>query len=238
MIRCEQLRFAYPGDAFELRIDAFAVSAGEAVALVGPSGCGKTTLMNLISALLVPLSGSVVVDGVEVHRFPLAARQQFRLGKIGLVPQNFELLDYLTIRENILLPFRLGAGSGIDDSARARCDELATKSGIVAHLGKYPDQLSQGERQRAALCRGLVTAAPLILADEPTGNLDSRSGLGIIALFQRLNREQGITVVFVTHSAEIAGYTRRIISLRDGLIESDQPVAEPLEADVVEGAPA
>jgi|APTNR8051073442_1049403.scaffolds.fasta_scaffold19046_2 putative ABC transport system ATP-binding protein len=213
MIRCEQLRFAYPGDAFELRIDAFAVSAGEAVALVGPSGCGKTTLMNLISALLVPLSGSVVVDGVEVHRFPLAARQQFRLGKIGLVPQNFELLDYLTIRENILLPFRLGAGSGIDDSARARCDELATKSGIVAHLGKYPDQLSQGERQRAALCRGLVTAAPLILADEPTGNLDPENQDRIVSLLLDEARGIGATVLMITHDPVLLPRFDRVVDV-------------------------
>jgi putative ABC transport system ATP-binding protein len=213
MIRCEQLRFAYPGDAFELRIDAFDVAVGEAVALVGPSGCGKTTLMNLISALLVPQSGSVVVDGVEVNRFPLAARQEFRLGKIGLVPQNFELLDYLTIRENILLPFRLGAGSGIDDWARARCDELATKSGIVAHLGKYPDQLSQGERQRAALCRGLVTAAPLILADEPTGNLDPENQDRIVSLLLDEARGIGSTVLMITHDPVLLPRFDRVVDV-------------------------
>jgi putative ABC transport system ATP-binding protein len=213
MIRCEQLRFAYPGDAFELRIDAFDVAAGEAVALVGPSGCGKTTLMNLISALLVPQSGSVVVDGVEVNRFPLAARQQFRLGKVGLVPQNFELLDYLTIRENILLPFRLGAGSGTDDRARARCDELATKSGIVAHLGKYPDQLSQGERQRAALCRGLVTAAPLILADEPTGNLDPENQDRIVSLLLDEARGIGATVLMITHDPVLLPRFDRVVDV-------------------------
>lgn len=213
MIRCEQLRFAYPGDAFELRIDAFTVAAGEAVALVGPSGCGKTTLMNLISALLVPQSGSVVVDGVEVQGFPLAARQQFRLGKIGLVPQNFELLDYLTIRENILLPFRLGAGSGIDDSARARCEELATKSGISAHLGRYPDQLSQGERQRAALCRGLVTAAPLILADEPTGNLDPENQDRIVTLLLDEARGIGATVLMITHDPVLLPRFDRVVDV-------------------------
>jgi putative ABC transport system ATP-binding protein len=199
MIHCEQVRFAYPGEAFVLGIEAFSVARGEAVALVGPSGCGKSTLMNLISGLLVPQSGSILVDGVEVNLFPLAARQRFRLGTIGLVPQNFELLDYLTVRENILLPFRLGAGGGIGDEARARCEELAERAGIASHLGKYPDQLSQGERQRAALCRGLVTAAPLILADEPTGNLDPENQDRIVSLMLEEAREIGATVLMITH---------------------------------------
>jgi putative ABC transport system ATP-binding protein len=213
MIRCQQLRFAYDGDAFELRIEAFAVAAGEAVALVGPSGCGKTTLMNLISALLVPASGSVVVDGVEVSRFPLAARQQFRLGTIGLVPQNFELLDYLTIRENILLPFRLGAGAGVDGRSRARCEELAEKAGIATHLERYPEQLSQGERQRAALCRGLVTAAPLILADEPTGNLDPENQDRIVSLLLEEARGIGATVVMITHDPVLLPRFDRVVDV-------------------------
>lgn len=213
MIRCQQLRFAYDGDAFELRIEAFAVAAGEAVALVGPSGCGKTTLMNLISALLVPASGSVVVDGVEVSRFPLAARQQFRLGTIGLVPQNFELLDYLTIRENILLPFRLGAGAGVDGRSRARCEELADKAGIATHLERYPEQLSQGERQRAALCRGLVTAAPLILADEPTGNLDPENQDRIVSLLLEEARGIGATVVMITHDPVLLPRFDRVVDV-------------------------
>jgi putative ABC transport system ATP-binding protein len=213
MIRCQQLRFAYAGDAFELRIEAFAVAAGEAVALVGPSGCGKTTLMNLISALLVPASGSVVVGGVEVSRFPLAARQQFRLGTIGLVPQNFELLDYLTIRENILLPFRLGAGAGVDERARSRCEELAGKAGIASHLERYPEQLSQGERQRAALCRGLVTAAPLILADEPTGNLDPENQDRIVSLLLEEARGIGATVVMITHDPVLLPRFDRVVDV-------------------------
>jgi putative ABC transport system ATP-binding protein len=213
MIRCEQLRFAYPGDAFELCIEEFAVAAGEAVALVGPSGCGKTTLMNLISALLVPHSGSILVGGVEVSRYPLSARQHFRLGKIGQVPQNFELLDYLSVRENILLPFRLGAGSGVDARARERCEELAGKSGISEHLGRYPDQLSQGERQRAALCRGLVTAAPLLLADEPTGNLDPGNQDRIVSLLLEEARRIGSTVLMITHDPVLLPRFDRVVDV-------------------------
>ena len=219
MIECQQVSFAYPGDAFELRIDDFSVARGEAVALVGPSGCGKSTLMNLISGLLVPQAGSIVVDGVGVHLFSLAERQRFRLGTIGLVPQNFELLDYLTVGENILLPFRLGAGGGLDEGARARCGSLAERAGIASHLGKYPDQLSQGERQRAALCRGLVTAAPLILADEPTGNLDPENQDRIVTLMLEEARGIGATVLMITHDPVLLPRFDRtvdVLALRKG----------------------
>ena len=199
MIRCDQIRFAYPGDAFALRVDHFDVAAGEAVALVGPSGCGKTTLMNLISGILVPASGLVQVDGVELSGLALAARQRFRIGTIGLVPQNFELLDYLTIRENILVPFRISASLRLGSDSDARCLELADRAGIAAHLDKFPGQLSQGERQRAALCRGLVTAPRLLLADEPTGNLDPENQDRIVSLLLDEARRLGATVLMITH---------------------------------------
>jgi putative ABC transport system ATP-binding protein len=154
-----------------------------------------------------------MVDGVEVSRFPLAARQQFRLGTIGLVPQNVELLDYLTIRENILLPFRLGAGAGVDERARSRCEELADKAGIATHLERYPEQLSQGERQRAALCRGLVTAAPLILADEPTGNLDPENQDRIVSLLLEEARGIGATVVMITHDPVLLPRFDRVVDV-------------------------
>ena len=211
MIRCEHLRYAYPGDAFELVIDDFSVTKGGSVALVGPSGCGKSTFMNLISGLLVPQAGSVLVDDVEVSRLALAERQRFRLTRIGLVPQNFELLDYLTVRENILLPFRIGAG--LDREAAARCEELADRSGIAGHLGRYPDQLSQGERQRAALCRGLVTAAPLILADEPTGNLDPENQDRIVSLLLDEARRIGATVLMITHDPVLLPRFDRVVDV-------------------------
>jgi putative ABC transport system ATP-binding protein len=211
MIRIEQLRFAYPADTFVLRVDRLEVAAGECVALIGPSGCGKTTLMNLISGILVPDAGRIQIDGVALSQEGLASRQAFRLGRVGLVPQNFELLDYLTVRENILLPFRLGSVGGTD--REERCVALAERAGISAHLAKFPGQLSQGERQRAALCRGLVTSPRLILADEPTGNLDPENQDRIVALLLEEARRIGSTVLMITHDPVLLPRFDRVIDV-------------------------
>jgi putative ABC transport system ATP-binding protein len=218
MIRIEQLRFAYPADAFVLRVDRLEIAVGECVALIGPSGCGKTTLMNLVSGILVPDAGVVHVDGIPLSQEGLASRQAFRLGRVGLVPQNFELLDYLTVRENILLPFRLGSPGLVDRAGEERCAELAGRVGISAHLAKVPGQLSQGERQRAALCRSLVTSPRLILADEPTGNLDPETAERSLGLLLQAARTRGAAVLLVTHSARAAEAADRTLFLgRHGL---------------------
>lgn len=219
MIRIEQLRFAYPADAFALGIDRLEIGAGETVAMVGPSGCGKTTLMNLISGILVPDAGAIRVDGVSLPETGLAKRQAFRLERIGLVPQNFELLDYLTVRENILLPFRLGSVGGAGRNREGRAGELAGRAGIAAQLAKYPGQLSQGERQRAALCRGLVTSPRLILADEPTGNLDPENQDRVVALLLEEARRIGATVLMITHDPVLLPRFDRVVdvlALREG----------------------
>jgi len=215
MIRIEQLRFAYPADAFVLRVDRLEIAVGECVALIGPSGCGKTTLMNLVSGILVPDAGVVHVDGIPLSQEGLASRQAFRLGRVGLVPQNFELLDYLTVRENILLPFRLGSPGLVDRAGEERCAELAGRVGISAHLAKVPGQLSQGERQRAALCRGLVTSPRLILADEPTGNLDPENQDRIVALLLEEARRIGATVLMITHDPLLLPRFDRVIDVMD-----------------------
>jgi len=215
MIRIEQLRFAYPADAFALEIDRLEIGPGETVALVGPSGCGKTTLMNLISGILVPDAGAIRVDGVSLAEAGLAKRQAFRLGRIGLVPQNFELLDYLTVRENILLPFRLGSVGGAVRNREERAGELAGRAGIAAQLAKFPGQLSQGERQRAALCRGLVTSPRLLLADEPTGNLDPENQDRIVALLLEEARRIGATVLLITHDPVLLPRFDRVVDVMD-----------------------
>lgn len=199
MITLDKIRFSYPAESFELRLQHFRIEQGESVALLGPSGCGKSTLMNLISGILLPAEGVIQVNGVNIGALGLAARQRFRLETIGLVPQNFELLDYLTIRENILVPFRISCSLGLTTEARLRCEFLAERAGITRHLGKYPGQLSQGERQRAALCRGLVTSPRLILADEPTGNLDPQNQDCIVALLLDEAKAIGSSVVMITH---------------------------------------
>lgn len=213
MIRCEQVRFAYPRDAFELEIPLLEVASGETVALVGPSGCGKTTLMNLISGVLTPDAGSITVDGLRIDRMPLPERQGFRLRRIGLVPQNFELLDYLNVAENILLPFRLGVASPPGVIVGERCRDLAARAGIESHLGKFPDQLSQGERQRAALCRGLVTSPLILLADEPTGNLDPGNQDRIVSLLLEEARRLGATVLMITHDPVLLPRFDRVVDV-------------------------
>jgi putative ABC transport system ATP-binding protein len=219
MIRCEDIRFAYPGDPFELRFERLEAGAGERVALVGPSGCGKTTLLNLVSGILRPASGRVEVAGTPVSELAPAASQRFRLANIGLVPQGCELLDYLTVRENILVPFRVGAGGGPDAVALARCEGLAERCGIADQLGKRPNRLSQGQRQRAALCRGLVTSPRLLLADEPTGNLDPENQDRVVSLLLEEAARIGATVLMITHDPGLLPRFDRIVdvlALREG----------------------
>ena len=213
MIHCENLRFTYPAESFQLAIEAFSVEKGESVALIGPSGCGKTTLMNLLSGILSPDGGQVIVNGVVVNELPMAARQRFRLGTIGLVPQNFELLDYLTIRENILVPCRVGSQLRLTGEIEARCGDLAERAGIAAHLDKFPRQLSQGERQRAALCRGLVTSPPLLLADEPTGNLDPENQDKIVSLLLGEAARIGASALMITHDPVLLPRFDRVVEV-------------------------
>jgi putative ABC transport system ATP-binding protein len=213
MIECQQVRFSYPSETFQLGIDQFSVADGETVALIGPSGCGKTTLMNLISGILPPSSGEVRVNGQSLQLLSTAERQRFRIRTIGLVPQNFELLDYLTIRENILVPFRVSAGLSISSEVISRCDDLAAKVGIADHLGKYPAELSQGERQRAALCRGLVTSPRLILADEPTGNLDPENQDRIVSLLLEEAGQIGASFVMITHDPILLPRFDRVVDV-------------------------
>ncbi|MDF1823896.1 MAG: ABC transporter ATP-binding protein [Verrucomicrobiales bacterium] len=210
MIFCRKLEFRYPGESVALSFPEFSVEAGETVALIGPSGCGKTTLLNLISGILVPDEGVIEVGGEQIQSLELAARQSFRLRNIGLVPQNFELLDYLTVRENILLPLRLLDRGRIEKAHENRVEELAEKTGISPLLNKLPSRLSQGERQRAALCRGLVGKPPLILADEPTGNLDTDNQDRIVSLLLEEAGALKSSVIMITHEPSLYGRFDRV----------------------------
>lgn len=215
MISCTDLRFQYPREPFELRCHSVEIGEKETVALVGPSGFGKTTLLHLIAGLLLPGTGRVSVDGVETSRLAEAQRQAFRLRNLGMVPQNFELLDYLTVSENILTPIRLSGDGRVAEEDRLRMEALAEKSGLSDLLHKFPDQLSQGERQRVALCRGLVGSPKVILADEPTGNLDPDNQDRIVALMLEEAKELGATVVMITHEPTLLPRFDRVLDLRE-----------------------
>jgi putative ABC transport system ATP-binding protein len=203
MIVLEDLEFRYPQSAFALQISSGAIAAGEHTALIGPSGCGKTTLLNLLAGVLLPGSGSVTVSGETVSALPDAARRDFRIRKLGLVFQNFELLEYLSVLDNILLPLRIGRGLKVTADLRERAATLGERLGIADKLHRYPGQLSQGERQRVAVGRALLLEPALILADEPTGNLDPANKFLVLDLLVDYAREHGATLVAVTHDREL-----------------------------------
>ncbi|MEO0638056.1 MAG: ATP-binding cassette domain-containing protein [Pseudomonadota bacterium] len=182
MIDIDDLAFRYGSSGFRLRVPSFHLGVDERLAIVGPSGSGKTTLLNLVAGILSPDSGRIEVAGLKVTDFTDAERRQFRATHIGFVFQDFALLDYLNAMQNILYPYRVCPGLVLDGAARERARALAAACGIEDKLNRHPSALSQGEQQRVAICRALVTQPKLILSDEATGNLDPDSKARILDL--------------------------------------------------------
>ena len=197
------------------------VARGECVAVTGPSGSGKSTLLGLVAGLDTPTSGAVVVDGIDLGTLGEDALARFRRDRVGVVFQSYHLIPTLTAVENVAIPLEL---AGVED-AQARAARLLDEVGLAARAHHYPVQLSGGEQQRVALARAVSREPGLLLADEPTGNLDSATGASIIELLLALNRERGSTLVLVTHDAALAARTDRQISLRDGrvTVNGDMP---------------
>jgi len=198
------------------------IAAGELVAVEGPSGSGKSTLLNLIAGLDVPTDGSVRVDGIDLTTLDETQRARLRRQSVGLMFQFFHLLDKLTVLENVMVPAEL-AGHGARE-AQERARGLLTQLGLVSRADAYPATLSGGEQQKVALARALVNRPRLLLADEPTGALDSRTGQQVLELLVELN-QAGQTLLLVTHDREVAAQARRVISLRDGKIVDDTVLA-------------
>ena len=194
------------------------VAPGETVAVAGPSGSGKSTLLGLVAGLDAPTAGTIVVAGVEVTRLGESALARFRRETLGYVFQSYHLIPTLTAAENVAVPLDLAGAS----SAAARVTELLAGVGLAERGHHYPAQLSGGEQQRVALARAMALDPPLLLADEPTGNLDSATGAAIVDRLFALNRERGTTLLLVTHDAALAERADRVVSLRDGRIAGER----------------
>ncbi len=214
MIEVQDLDFRYAEGDFVLRVPQLAIERGSTVAVVGPSGCGKTTLLNLVAGIASPGGGRVTTNDVEIGALTDRARRDFRIRHIGLVFQEFELLEYLNVLDNILLPYRINSALELTSHVRDRARGLAEDVGIGDKLDRHPDKLSQGEKQRVAVCRALLTEPVLLLADEPTGNLDpGNKGRVLDILFDYAERSSA-TLVTVTHDLDLMDRFSRVVDFR------------------------
>jgi putative ABC transport system ATP-binding protein len=204
MISVRDLNFAYEPDSFRLRVENLSIDAGQRVAWLGPSGSGKTTLLHLVAGILSTDHGCVETCGVNLTALGDAARRDFRITNVGLVFQEFELLDYLTVLDNILLAYRINRSLCLTSDIRDAAVKLSTEVGLADVLGRRPDQLSHGQRQRVAVCRALSTSPKLVLADEPTANLDADNKHRVLDVLDALVERAGATLVVVTHDHEVS----------------------------------
>lgn len=213
MIQIENLDFRYPRAGFRLSVPELRIAAGERCAVIGSSGAGKTTLLKLTAGIAIPRSGRIRVDGVQVHDLNDRERRNFRISRIGFVFQELELLDYLNVLDNIVHTYRINRVLKLNRRVWERAAELAEATGLAGKLGRMPRELSQGERQRVAVCRALLPEPGLILADEATGNLDPANKNRILDLLFRMAERSGATLVAVTHDHELLPHFDRVIDV-------------------------
>lgn len=214
MIRIADLYFRYPQSTFELEVPELQIGKGEKAALIGPSGAGKTTLAYLMAGILRPVRGAILVDGVDLARRSDAALRAFRIARIGFVFQEFELLDYLTVRENMLLPYYVNSTLKLTREAKETGKALASSMGLDGLLGRRPRKLSHGERQRVAICRAMIASPRIIIADEPTGNLDPETAQSILALLLKEVEKRRATLLMVTHNHGLLDWFDRVINVQ------------------------
>jgi putative ABC transport system ATP-binding protein len=227
MVEIDDLEFRYESDGFGLRISNLRIAAGETIALVGPSGCGKTTLLNLLAGIVTPGQGTIRIEGRELTLLDDAARRAFRIASVGMVFQEFELLDYLNVEENILLPFFLNSAQRLARKSRSDVAELAESLGLKPLLARSIDRLSHGERQRVAIGRALIANPIMLLADEPTGNLDPSTRDRIVDLLFEHAAARQATLVMATHD-------HNLIERFDGVLDFSQPEQCGIELLIVE----
>jgi putative ABC transport system ATP-binding protein len=222
MVKIQELKKTYgsaEGEVHALRGISFDIQKGEAVSMMGQSGSGKSTLLSIMGALNPPTTGKVEIDGIDIYALSQERRADFRREYLGFVFQQFQLIPYLTAMENVLLPLVTTRFSS--RQKREMAEQVLCRVGLAGKMHRLPNALSGGEQERVAIARALVNRPPLILADEPTGNLDSKTGEEIMMLFRKLN-EDGLTVLMVTHNPDNTRYMGRTIVLKDGLICHDK----------------
>lgn len=198
---------------------SFQISTGEFIGIMGESGAGKSTLLGILGAMNAPTSGRLMVDGIDVYGLSQERRSDFRREYLGFVFQSFHLISYLTVLENVMLP--LAVSKRPRKEKRAMAMEALSRMGLAGKENRLPGEISGGEKERVAVARAIVNEPPVLLADEPTGNLDSRNSREIMSMFQRLNGS-GMTIIMVTHSEECAGYAHRIMYVSDGRLVGDR----------------
>ena len=197
------------------------IGRGELVSLMGASGSGKSTLMNILGCLDRPTSGQYWLDGQEISRLDSDGRAMVRNQKIGFVFQSFNLLPRTSALENVMMPLTYTASHLSEKEGRKRAEAMLKLVGLEDRMDHEPSQLSGGQQQRVAIARSLINHPPLLFADEPTGNLDSKTSVEVLKMFQRLNEEEGITIILVTHDANVARHSNRVIRIKDGIVEND-----------------
>ena len=234
LVQLDDVRKTYHAGEMEVRAVrgvTLEIKKGEFVALMGASGSGKSTLMNILGCLDRPSAGRYMLDGSDVSGLDRDQLADIRNSKIGFVFQGFNLLPRTSARENVELPLLYGKHRLTNAQLREKADAVLASVGLQGREEHHPSQLSGGQQQRVAIARALINDPEVLLADEPTGNLDSRTSVEIMGVFQQLN-ERGITIVMVTHEPDIAFYARRDVVMRDGLVQSDRAVSKPLDAKV------
>jgi putative ABC transport system ATP-binding protein len=203
MIELSKISFEYKQSDFRLQFDSIKADSKKAVALIGPSGCGKTTLMSLIAGILPSQRGKILINNAEINNLTDTQRRFFRIRNIGFVFQDFALLEYLNLYENILHPYRINSALTLDESVKKRANDLAEKVGISKRLKNYPEQTSVGEQQRCAIARALLNEPSVILADEPTGNLDPKNKRAILEILLQYVRDHEATLLVATHDYDL-----------------------------------